>query len=208
MKQIPARQPSLQVHRKLPATAFDYFGNSWDSLSFHQFQREQNAGGSLSGNVYTSANAGTWTVTVMSLGLSATASLTVTHASPIGITVGPNSASVNAGSNQAFTATASDSYGNVWDITALTGWSVSSGAEGSWINNQYTAAVAGNWIITGTYSELSNYAYLAVNHASAVSLSVSPAQQPLQQVPMKHSQQPQLMLTTISGTLPLNGLAY
>ena len=157
------------------ATAFDYFGNSWDSTSSASFGVDQNAGGSLSGNVYTSANAGTWTVTVMSLGLSATASLTVTHASPIGITVGPNSASVNAGSNQAFTATASDSYGNVWDITALTGWSVSSGAEGSWINNQYTAAVAGNWIITGTYSELSNYAYLAVNHASAVSLSVSPS---------------------------------
>ena len=110
----------------------------------------------------------------MSLGLSGTATLTVTHASPIGITVGPNSASVNAGSSQAFTATASDSYGNVWDITALTGWSVSSGAEGSWTNNQYTSAVA-ELDCHGTYSRLSNYAYLAVNHASAVTLIVSPS---------------------------------
>ena len=122
---------------------------------------------------------------------------------PVGITIGPNSASVTAGSNQAFTATASDSYGNVWDVTALTGWSVSSGAEGSWINNQYTAAVAGNWIITGTYSRLSNYAYLTVNHASAVSLVFPPARQLSPQVPTKPSQQPQQMLTIMSGMLPL-----
>lgn len=114
-------------------------------------------------------------MTVICLGYSCTASLIVTHDSAVGITIGPNSASVNAGSNQLFTATASDSYGNVWDVTALTGWSVSSGADGSWINNQYTAAVAGNWIITGAYSGLSNYAYLTVNHASVVSLSVSPS---------------------------------
>ncbi len=157
------------------ATAFDYFGNSWDITSSTSFSVDVNAGGSLSDNVYTSANAGTWTVTVMGLGLSGTATLIVTHASPVSITVDPNSASITAGSSQAFTATASDSYGNVWDVTALTEWSVSSGAGGSWANNQYTSAIAGNWIVTGTYTRLSNYAYLTVNHASAVTLIISPS---------------------------------
>ncbi len=155
-------------------TAIDHFGNSWDSTSSATFTVDEAAGGSLNGNIYTSANAGTWTVTATSLGLTATASLTVTHASPVGITVSPNSASITAGTSQAYTATASDTYGNIWDVTSLTSWSVSSGAGDSWSGNVYTSAKAGSWMVTGSYSGFSSYAYLTVNHAVAVSVSITP----------------------------------
>src|SRR5208283_4224297 len=155
-------------------TAFDLYGNSWDSTSSATFTVDEAAGGSLNGNVYTSANAGTWTVSATSLSLTDTAMLTVTHASPVGITVSPNSASFTAGTTQAYTATASDTYGNVWDVTSSTTWSVSSGAGGSWSGNVYTSAKAGSWTVTGTYSGFSNYAYLTVNHAVAVGVSIAP----------------------------------
>ncbi len=155
-------------------TAFDNFGNSWDATSSATFQVDPQASGSLSGNIYSSCNAGTWTVNAESLGLTDTASLTVTHSSPTSIDVDPDSASITAGQTQNYNATASDAYGNVWDVTSLTAWNVNSSAGGSWSNNIYTSALSGSWAVTGTYDNLSDYASLTVNHASAVSVAVSP----------------------------------
>ena len=155
-------------------TAFDHYGNSWDSTSSATFTIDEAAGGSLNANVYTSAKAGMWTVMATSLELTGTASLTVTHSSPIAVSLSPSSETINAGTSQAYTASASDTYGNTWDVTGQTSWIISSGAGGNWTNNVYKSASAGNWTITGTYSGLSNVAYLTVNHDSAVSLSVSP----------------------------------
>ncbi len=155
-------------------SAFDSSGNSWDATGSSNYLVDSQAGGYLSANVYTSVNAGTWTVTTASMSLFNVVSLTVTHASPVSISVGPNSASITADTSQAYTATASDGYGNIWDVSNLTAWSVSAGAGGSWTNNLYTSASAGSWITRGTYSGLSDYAYLTVNHSSAITLTVFP----------------------------------
>ena len=154
--------------------AFDSFGNGWDSTDSACFLIDPQAGGNLYGNNYTSVNAGTWIVTVESLSLFDVVSLTVTHASPVSIAVSPNSASISAGSVQACTATASDSFNNVWDVTNLTAWSISAGAGGSWASNLYNSSAAGSWIVTGTYDTFTDCAYLTVNHSSAVSVNVSP----------------------------------
>ena len=155
-------------------TSFDNFGNNWDSTSSATFTIDQQASGSLSGNSYLSCNAGTWTVTATSLGISDAATLIVSHASPVNIKIGPNSLSITAGSNQAYTSTASDQYGNTWGVTSLTTWVTSPGAQGSWNNNIYSSAIAGSWTITGNYSNLSDFAYLTVNHATAISINVYP----------------------------------
>ena len=155
-------------------TAFDTFGNSWDSTASASFKVDPQASGSLSGNVYTSCNSGTWSVTATSLSLTDTASLTVTHSSPIGLDVSPDSTSITAGQNQIYNATASDTYGNIWDVTSSTVWNVNSRAGGGWSHNVYMSANAGSWTITGSYSGLSDFAYITVNHASLISVKVSP----------------------------------
>ena len=95
--------------------------------------------------------AGVWIVTGTYRGFSDTASLTVNHAWPIGITILPNNPTFTAGTLVNFTATAADSYGNSWDVTGLTSWSITNNAGGSWTGNVYLCALAGVWTITGNY---------------------------------------------------------
>ena len=112
---------------------------------------DSGAGGSWSGNVYTSAKAGTWTVTGVYGGLSDTASLTVTPAAPISITVSPKQQLWLLVSASLTRQSPTDVYGNSWDVTGLATWSISSGAGGSWSRGVYTSATAGTWTITGAY---------------------------------------------------------
>ena len=155
-------------------TAYDSYNNSWDATSSATFGLDSSAGGSWNGNIYTSSAAGTWTVIAMSLGLSDTASLTVTHAIAIQITITPNSASITAGNTQNYAAIAYDNYNNLWDVSNLTSWSITSFAGGSWSGSNYASCLAGSWVITGIYSGLTNYAYLAVNHGTAIGIQASP----------------------------------
>ncbi len=98
------------------------------------------------------ATAGSQTITVTSGSISATTSaITVNPATPISIQIAPTTSTITAGSKQAYTATATDFYGNSWSVTALTSWSVTTGAGGSWSGNSYTSAQAGTWSITGGY---------------------------------------------------------
>ena len=152
----------------------DNFGNSWVATSSATFAISPGAGGSISANAYTSNNAGTWTVTATSLGLIGTASLAVTHSSPVQISIGPVSASIVAGQTQSFKTTASDACGNVWDVTSATIWSIDFGAGGSWSGNGYTSNNAGTWKVAGTCMGESSVATIKVAHAAAVSLTVGP----------------------------------
>lgn len=155
-------------------TAYDGFGNSWNATASASFQVDPQASGSLNGDVYTACNAGTWIVTAICLGLTDTDSLTVTHSSPVSIEINSDSTSIVAGQNQTYTATASDIYGNVWDVTPSTIFSISSGAGGTWNNDNYFSEYAGDWVVTAEYSGLYASAYLTVNHGAAVSITTSP----------------------------------
>ena len=68
------------------------------------------------------------------------------------VAISPAHSSVAAGLSKAYSATASDVYGNTWDVTSSTSWSISSGAGGSWSGNVYTSANVGLWTVTGTYA--------------------------------------------------------
>jgi hypothetical protein len=159
------------------ATAYDYFENSWVCTSSSTFSIDSGAAGSwsgTSGNTYTACSAGTWTIAVTGLSLTSTASLIVEPASPTGLTVGPDSASIDAGASQNYTAIASDDFGNTWEVSNSTQWGASSSAGGYWTNSVYTSNNAGSWAITGTFSGLSSEAFLTVSHASAIGIQISP----------------------------------
>ncbi len=89
--------------------------------------------------------------------------ITVTHAAVANVAISPAGSSVTAGLSVTYSATASDAYGNEWDVTSSTSWSISSGAGGSWSCNVYTSATAGSWTVTGTYDSTSYTTGLTVD---------------------------------------------
>ncbi|MCP4543321.1 MAG: hypothetical protein GY832_39915 [Chloroflexi bacterium] len=71
------------------AWATDTFGNGWDATAETVFALESGAGGSWTGNIYTSQFAGTWVVTATVDSVYGTASLTVTPSGIAGVQVSP-----------------------------------------------------------------------------------------------------------------------
>ena len=91
--------------------------------------------------------------------------IAVTRAGVVNVVISPSGSSVTAGSSKTYSATASDAYGNTWDVTSLTTWSISSDAGGFWSGNVFTSAVAGSWTVTGTYASTSYTTVMTVNPA-------------------------------------------
>jgi hypothetical protein len=93
--------------------------------------------------------------------------ITVNHAAvAVNVAISPSGSSVTSGASKTFSAMASDAYGNSWDVTALTSWSISSGAGGSWSSSVFTSAAVGSWTVTGTYASTAYTTGLTVNSAS------------------------------------------
>ena len=114
------------------ATAYDSNGNNWDVTDSTTWSIDSGAGGSWLGNIYTSNNAGTWTVIGTYLGASSTTSIKVNEGPTVRITV-DHAHFYNSRFLTSLLTTASDSYGNTWDVTSSTVWTIDNGAGGSWI---------------------------------------------------------------------------
>ena len=161
------------------ATAYDEFDNSLgDVTSSTTFSISVGAGGTWGGtydHVYTSENAGGWTVTGEYSGLSDTATLNVSAGSAHRIVISPGTATIPAGSTRSYTAEAFDEFDNsLGSVTGSTDFSITSGAGGSWALSVYTSATAGSWTVTGEYNGLSDTAALTVTPAAAASISITP----------------------------------
>jgi hypothetical protein len=158
------------------AQCMDQFDNLIaDVTGSTAFSIDAGAGGSWAANVYTSASTGTWTVTGTYLGLTDTASLTVSAGSLHHIVISPDTSTVNAGGTQTYTAEAFDQSNNtLGDVTSSTTFSITPGAGGSWAANVYTSEKAGAWIVTGTYSAITDTASLTVNAGALDHIVISP----------------------------------
>ena len=156
--------------------ATDTYGNSWDASVDATYAITPAAGGTWTNNVYTAEVAGTWTVTAIYPGLSETAVLTVTHApTATGVNLSPARHTVAAGAPVVYMLTATDAYGNPWDVTVTGSYTTAPAAGGTWTSNVYTAEVAGSWTVTATHAGLNGTAVLTVTHApTAVTATLSP----------------------------------
>ncbi|MFH1662929.1 MAG: Ig-like domain-containing protein, partial [Chloroflexota bacterium] len=131
--------------------------------------------GGWSANVYTSDNAGTWTVTGSYSGKTDTAILTVNPGPVASIVISPDTTTITAGGSQTYTAEAFDAFGNsLGDVTPGTTFSIESGAGGSWGTNEYTSEFAGTWTVTGEYSGKTDTAILTVTAGPLDYIIVSP----------------------------------
>lgn len=155
------------------STASDAYGNTWDVTKSTNFSIDSRAGGYWSSNTYNAIKAGNWTVTGIFETLTGKATLNVNHGPIVNLAVYPEDSNLTAGNTEAFNATAFDSYGNSWDITNSTVFTITSGAYGTWSSSAYTAYTAGTWTVTGSYLGYSNKASLTVTHSSPVQLIVN-----------------------------------
>jgi uncharacterized repeat protein (TIGR01451 family) len=155
-------------------TATDTTGNGWDATGEAGYEITVGAGGDWVGNAYTTAVAGTWTVTGTVNGVPGTATLVVEHGSAASVALTPGSATISAGQSISYTLTAQDGYGNGWDVTSSGTYTISAGAGGSWLDNAYTSQVAGTWTVTGTADVLSDTATLMVGPAQLDDIVISP----------------------------------
>ena len=109
----------------------------------------------VTGTITYEANGDTGTAT-------GTASLDVQPGPPVTVTLAPNPASITAGGSQDYQATGKDAYGNSFDVTGSTTFTIADGTctagtctpapDGSCTAHTCTATGAGAHTVTGTYS--------------------------------------------------------
>ncbi len=96
---------------------------------------------------------------------------TVTHNVAAAIALAPDPETATAGESVTYTVTASDAYGNDWDATGAAVYAITPGAGGSWLDNVYSAALAGSWTVTATLGDLDDTAALTVSPGAAASFT-------------------------------------
>jgi hypothetical protein len=101
--------------------------------------------------------------------------ITVIHDDAVSIAINPaGPLSLNADETQLFDATATDFYGNTWNITSSADW-YENDPTGFFFGNLYNAGTVGAWSIHAGYNLLtSNVVTANVSHGAAVSIGITP----------------------------------
>ncbi len=159
------------------ALATDAFGNPVGDVSAStSFSIAPESGGAFVGNGVTPTAAGTWTVVGTYGGLSDMTTLTVLPGAPATLTLAPAAVVVSAGTAVAYSAVATDTYGNpIGDVTASTVFTITPGSGGIFVGNRVTPTIAGAWTVTGRNGNASNTASVTVNPGPASVLKLFPA---------------------------------
>jgi hypothetical protein len=155
------------------AKGYDAYGNHWDITADTTFTVD---GGSCAGATCTSTDAGSHTVTGTYDGMTDTAILKVDPAALDHIVVKPNKVTITAGDSASYTAKGYDAYGNHWDITADTTFSIDDGSCDNTAKT-CTSTLAGNRTVTGTYEGMTDTAKMEVDAGPVDHIVVSPATQ-------------------------------
>ncbi len=135
--------------------------------------------GSTAGQV-TGVKVGSTTVTATLSGISQSASVTVANPSLLSIVVAPATATVTAGSTQAFTATGKYDNSTTVDITTQVTWSssniaVAQASNAAASNGVVTSLTRGTATITAALQGVQGTAALTVTAPTLVSITVTPA---------------------------------
>lgn len=126
--------------------------------------------------VATGVGTGTATVTASSGAVSGTASLTVTGATLVTISVAPAASTMAIGTTKQFMATGTFSDSSTQDVTSTVVWTSSNPAAAT-INAQglATSTANGSTTITATFGTISGSTSLTVTTVHLVSITIAPA---------------------------------
>jgi hypothetical protein len=151
------------------AEAFDQYGNSLGDVS--TLATFTAIGAAVSGKSVSATIVGSYTVIATYNSKTATATLAVTAASIDHVVISPKSASITAGSSQAYSVTAYDQYDNsLGTVTSSATFSVP-GATVS--GNSVSAASAGSYTVTVTYNGKSDTATLTATAAPTITIATT-----------------------------------
>ncbi len=100
--------------------------------------------------------------------------VTVEPAEAENLDISPDGVTLQAGHVQEYTAEASDAYGNEFNVTEDTVFSIDEEAGGVWFDNAYSSEIAGTWNVTGMYGDLEGTATLTVQPPSVDYIIVTP----------------------------------
>ncbi len=155
------------------AVGFDQYNNSIGDVSAGTtFSIAPD--GSCNAATCTASVVGAHTVTGTNSGKTGTASLQVDSGALARITISPSSATITAGSSQAYTAQGFDAANNpLGDVTASTSFTIA--PDGSCSGNSCTAKSAGPHTVTGSDGGQTATATLTITAASLDHLALSPA---------------------------------
>ncbi len=152
------------------ATATDTYGNAWDVTDSATYS--STGGGSFIDNQFTGTSTGTFVIIVNYMSLTATTTVTICSGTATTLTIVPKNSTISAGGIINYYATATDTYGNAWDVTDSATYSSTGG--GSFINNRFTGTNAGTFIITVNYSSLTATTTVKILPGTPTALSIAP----------------------------------
>ena len=155
------------------ATATDWYNNPWavtDAASFTAIS----GGTFVSQHGFVGTVAGTHIIQATYKGITATTTITINHTTPISLNISPRDIAMTAGSSVDYHATATDQYGNTWDVTneaTIT----TSGTGGSFISqHRFVGTVTGTHTIQAIYGGQTATTTVTINHATPIALSIIP----------------------------------
>jgi len=125
-------------------TARDLDGNTWTVTATFT---EDDTIGTMIANIYYPGQVGTWTITATYTTFIATATAYVTYGSATSLTITPATSTLTCDDTQSYTATARDSDGNTWTVTATFS---ENDPQGTMTANIYYPGRVGTWTIIGT----------------------------------------------------------
>jgi|GEM_PF-5846418 len=149
-------------------------GTTSDVTSSTTFDIPTKAGGALSGATYTSQYVGMWQIPVSLGSLKTTAYLNVVHGSPDTLLISPDTVSAKAGDTIEFHTTLEDAFGNTWDATGQTIFSTTQ-KNGDLINNFYTLAKTGSYVVTAKIAGMSISVPVSVLPGEPATILLSPS---------------------------------
>src|SRR5208337_4548501 len=134
------------------------------------------SGDATNSGVAATAAQGTTTITASAIGVSGSATLTVTAPTLVSITLSPQSTTIPQGATQQFTATGVYTDGSTQDLTSAAAWSSSATVVAA-INSSGLAAglFQGTATIQASSGSLSASTTLSVGAPALVSIAVTPA---------------------------------
>lgn len=154
------------------ATAFDNYGNSWDVSSETLFNSD---GGTFAFDWFTAGNvSGVFEITGTYGNFTDSVMITILHGDPVSIQVSPGQLSLPPLANHSYVSTASDEFGNEWDVTGETNFTSDGGTfEGNLLTS---GTVAGDYTVSAVLisADLSDTANLTVVPGEPVLLGISP----------------------------------
>ncbi len=98
--------------------------------------------------------------------------VTVEHSEADRLEVFPETTELTAGDSQEFNTTAFDEYGNDFNVTEETDWSMKGDAGGAWEGNEYRSELAGTWNVTANYEGVTGSAVVMVEPAKPARLEI------------------------------------